>query len=225
MENNGNVVENGTASIEENAAGGKKYEVSISLKNIPVGKNSYTIEVIDDAGNKAVSSPILVDNIAPVISSKDTGISAGAYKTEKEGKSYEYITGAIVASATVSCSGTNNKLESVTWKDEYKKDETATDVVAEILSSGSCIPDGSGKITIEAVTDEKLADYENKYVTRTVTATNIFGQSTEWSYNFILDNKSPEINASEIKLGDVEYSQIAEKWYKTKFFWLFCWRL
>ena len=215
LENNGNVVENGTASIEENAAGGKKYEVSISLKNIPVGKNSYTIEVIDDAGNKAVSSPILVDNIAPVISSKDTGISAGAYKTEKEGKSYEYITGAIVASATVSCSGTNNKLESVTWKDEYKKDETATDVVAEILPSGSCIPDGSGKITIEAVTDEKLADYENKYVTRTVTATNIFGQSTEWSYNFILDNKSPEINASEIKLGDVEYSQIAEKWYKT----------
>lgn len=215
LENNGNVVENGTASIEENAAGGKKYEVSISLKNIPVGKNSYTIEVIDDAGNKAVSSPILVDNIAPVISSKDTGISAGAYKTEKEGKSYEYITGAIVASATVSCSGTNNKLESVTWKDEYKKDETATDVVAEILPSGSCIPDGSGKITIEAITDEKLVDYENKYVTRTVTATNIFGQSTEWSYNFILDNKSPEINASEIKLGDVEYSQIAEKWYKT----------
>ena len=58
LENNGNVVENGTASIEENAAGGKKYEVSISLKNVPVGKNSYTIEVIDDAGNKAVSSPI-----------------------------------------------------------------------------------------------------------------------------------------------------------------------
>lgn len=214
-ENNGNVIENGTASVEENAAGGKKYEVSISLKNIPVGKNSYTIEVIDDAGNKAVSSPILVDNIAPVISSKDTGISAGAYKAEKEGKSYEYITGAIVASATVSCSGTNNKLESVTWKDEYKKDETATDVVAEILSSGSCTPDGSGKITIEAVTDEKLADYENIYVTRTVTATNIFGQSTEWSYNFILDKTAPQINASEIKLGDVEYSQIAEKWYKT----------
>ncbi len=215
LENNGNVVENGTASIEENAAGGKKYEVSISLKNVPVGKNSYTIEVIDDAGNKAVSSPILIDNIAPVISSKNSGIADGAYKTEKEGKSYEYITGAISTSATVSCSGTNNKLESVTWKDEYKKDETATDVVAEILSSGSCMPDGSGKITIEAVADEKLADYENKYVTRTVTATNIFGESTEWSYNFILDKTAPQINASEIKLGDVEYSQIAEKWYKT----------
>lgn len=219
LENNGNVVENGTASIEENAAGGKKYEVSISLKNVPVGKNSYTIEVIDDAGNKAVSSPILIDNIAPVISSKNSGIADGAYKTEKEGKSYEYITGAISTSATVSCSGTNNKLESVTWKDEYKKDETtnetATEGAAESLSSGSCTPDGSGKITIEAVADEKLADYENKYVTRTVTATNIFGQSTEWSYNFILDKTAPQINASEIKLGDVEYSQIAEKWYKT----------
>lgn len=219
LENNGNVVENGTASIEENAAGGKKYEVSISLKNVPVGKNSYTIEVIDDAGNKAVSSPILIDNIAPVISSKNSGIADGAYKTEKEGKSYEYITGAISTSATVSCSGTNNKLESVTWKDEYKKDETtnetATEGAAESLSSGSCTPDGSGKITIEAVTDEKLADYENKYVTRTVTATNIFGQSTEWSYNFILDKTAPQINASEIKLGDVEYSKIAEKWYKT----------
>lgn len=219
LENNGNVVENGTASIEENAAGGKKYEVSISLKNVPVGKNSYTIEVIDDVGNKAVSSPILIDNIAPVISSKNSGIADGAYKTEKEGKSYEYITGAISTSATVSCSGTNNKLESVTWKDEYKKDETtnetATEGAAESLSSGSCTPDGSGKITIEAVADEKLADYENKYVTRTVTATNIFGQSTEWSYNFILDKTAPQINASEIKLGDVEYSQIAEKWYKT----------
>ena len=52
-------------------------------------------------------------------------------------------------------------------------------------------------------------------MTRTVTATNIFGQSTEWSYNFILDKTAPQINASEIKLGDVEYSQIAEKWYKT----------
>lgn len=222
-ENNGNVIENGTASVEENAAGGKKYEVSISLKNVPVGKNSYTIEVIDDAGNKAVSSPILIENIAPVISSKNSGIADGAYKTEKEGKSYEYITGAIVASATVSCSGMNNKLESVTWKDEYKKDETTnetanetvTERAAESLSSGSCMPDGSGKITIEAVADEKLADYENKYVTRTVTATNIFGQSTEWSYNFILDKTAPQINASEIKLGDVEYSQIAEKWYKT----------
>lgn len=214
-ENNGNVIENGTASVEENAAGGKKYEVSISLKNVPVGKNSYTIEVIDDAGNKAVYSPILIDNIAPVISSKNSGIADGAYKTEKEGKSYEYITGAISTSATVSCSGMNNKLESVTWKDEYKKDETATEGAAESLSSGSCTPDGSGKITIEAVADEKLADYENKYVTRTVTATNIFGQSTEWSYNFILDKTAPQINASEIKLGDVEYSQIAEKWYKT----------
>ena len=222
-ENNGNVIENGTASVEENAAGGKKYEVSISLKNVPVGKNSYTIEVIDDAGNKAVSSPILIDNIAPVISSKNSGIADGAYKTEKEGKSYEYITGAIVASATVSCSGMNNKLESVTWKDEYKKDETTnetanetvTERVAEILSSGSCTPDGSGKITIEAVADEKLKDYENKYVTRTVTATNIFGQSTEWSYNFILDKTAPQINVTEIKLNDVEYSQIPNKWYKT----------
>lgn len=206
--------ENESLGVTETSVVGKEYDVDIAIKEIPVGKNSYTIEVIDDAGNKSVSSPILIENIAPAISSKNSGIANGAYKTEKEGKSYEYITGINKTSAVITCSGANNKLYSVSWKDE-PANETATEGAAESLSSGSCMPDGSGKITIEAVGDEKLADYENKYVTRTVTATNIFGQSTQWSYHFILDKTAPQINVNEIKLNDVEYSQIPNKWYKT----------
>lgn len=207
--------ENESLGVTETSVVGKEYDVDIAIKEIPVGKNSYTIEVIDDAGNKSVSSPILIENIAPVISSKNSGITDGAYKIEKDGKSYEYITGIITTSAVITCSGANNKLDSVSWKDEYQKAGEGNESVIVELSFGSCMPDGSGKITIEAVGDEKLADYENKYVTRTVTATNIFGQSTQWSYHFILDKTAPQINVNEIKLNDVEYSQIPNKWYKT----------
>ncbi len=207
--------ENESLGVTETSVVGKEYDVDIAIKEIPVGKNSYTIEVIDDAGNKSVSSPILIENIAPVISSKNSGIADGAYKIEKDGKSYEYITGIITTSAVITCSGENNKLDSVSWKDEYQKAGEGNESVIVELSSGSCMPDGSGKITIEAVDDKKLADYENKYVTRTVTATNIFGQSTQWSYHFILDKTAPQINVNEIKLNDVEYSQISNKWYKT----------
>lgn len=206
--------ENESLGVTETSVVGKEYDVDIAIKEIPVGKNSYTIEVIDDAGNKSVSSPILIENIAPVISSKNSGIAAGAYKIEKDGKSYEYITGIITTSAVITCSGANNKLDSVTWKDEYQKAGEGNESAIVVLSSGICKPSVDGKIIIKDVSGD-FSEYENKYVTRTVTATNIFGQSTQWSYHFILDKTAPQINVNEIKLNDVEYSQIPNKWYKT----------
>lgn len=206
--------ENESLGVTETSIIGKEYDVDIAIKEIPVGKNSYTIEVIDDAGNKSVSSPILIENIAPVISSKNSGIANGAYKIEKDGKSYEYITEIITTSAVITCSGENNRLDSVSWKDEYQKAGEGNESVIVELSSGICEPSDDGKIIIKDVSVD-FSEYENKYVTRTVTATNIFGQSTQWSYHFILDKTAPQINVNEIKLNDVEYSQISNKWYKT----------
>lgn len=186
----------------------------ITLTSVPVGKNKYKVEVVDEAGNKATVDDITIENKAPVISSKNSGIAAGAYKIEKDGKSYEYITGIITTSAVITCSGANNSLDSVSWKDEYQKAGEGNESAIVVLSSGICEPSVDGKIIIKDVSGA-FSEYENKYVTRTVTATNIFGQSTEWSYHFILDKTAPQINVNEIKLNDVEYSQISNKWYKT----------
>lgn len=186
----------------------------ITLTSVPVGKNKYKVEVVDEAGNKATVDDITIENKAPVISSKNTGIADGAYKIEKDGKSYEYITGIITTSAVITCSGANNKLDSVSWKDEYQKAGEENESVIVELSSGICEPNVDREIIIKDVSGD-FSEYENKYVTRTVTATNIFGQSTQWSYHFILDKTAPQINVNEIKLNDVEYSQISNKWYKT----------
>ncbi len=184
---------------------GKTATFTITLRSVPAGENKYTVNIYDDAGNKATSNAVTINNVAPKFSSTDTGIADGAYKEEKNGNQYSYITREIAASATVTCSDDNNQLATVTWKDTYLevtgKDENGNDTFTDTsLATETCTPEKNGKITILA---EKISKdtYENKFVTRTVTATNVYGQSSTWTYYFVLDSEKPELLANST--GDI----------------------
>ena len=193
-------------SLETNPTeDGKTATFTITLRSVPAGENKYTVNIYDDAGNKATSNAVTINNVAPKFSLTDTGIADGAYKEEKNGNQYSYITHEIAASATVTCSVYYNQLATVTWKDTYLevtgKDENGNDTFTDTsLATETCTPDENGKITILA---EKISKdtYENKFVTRTVTATNVYGQSSTWTYYFVLDSEKPELLANST--GDI----------------------
>lgn len=195
----------------------------ITLTSVPVGKNKYKVEVVDEAGNKATGDDITIENKAPVISGTKTGIPDNAYKVEQDGNQYSYITKAIASSATVKCTEDNNKLKDVTWKDTYIKTEkyengTQTNTI-EILNSGTCSPDSAGIITIAEISEESFKKYENAYVTRTVTATNIYGQTSEWNFYYILDSIKPNLlaksegNVDITTLGGTNVNSLGTVWF------------
>ena len=195
----------------------------ITLTSVPVGKNKYKVEVVDEAGNKATVDDITIENKAPVISGTTTGIPNNAYKVEQDGNQYSYITKAIASSATVKCTEDNNKLKDVTWKDTYiktKKDENGTQTnTIETLNSGTCSPDSAGIITIAEIPQESFEKYENAYVTRTVTATNIYGQTSEWNFYYILDSIEPKLlanlegNVDITTLGGRNVNSLGKVWF------------
>lgn len=195
----------------------------ITLTSVPVGKNKYKVEVVDEAGNKATVDDITIENKAPVISGTTTGIPDNAYKVEQDGNQYSYITKAIASSATVKCTEDNNKLKDVTWKDTYIKTEKYEDGAQtntiEILNSGTCSPDSAGIITIAEIPQESFKKYENAYVTRTVTATNIYGQTSEWNFYYILDSIKPKLlanlegNVDITTLGGTNVNSLGTVWF------------
>lgn len=194
----------------------------ITLTSVPVGKNKYKVEVVDEAGNKATVDDITIENKAPVISGTTTGIPNNAYKVEQDGNQYSYITEAIASSATVKCTEDNNKLKDVTWKDTYiktKKDENGTQTNTIELNSGTCSPDSAGIITIAEIPQESFEKYENAYVTRTVTATNIYGQTSEWNFYYILDSIEPKLlanlegNVDITTLGGRNVNSLGKVWF------------
>lgn len=194
----------------------------ITLTSVPVGKNKYKVEVVDEAGNKAIGDDITIENKAPVISGTKTGIPDNAYKVEQDGNQYSYITKAIASSATVKCTEDNNKLKDVTWKDTYiktEKYENGTQTNTIELNSGTCSPDSAGIITIAEIPQESFEKYENAYVTRTVTATNIYGQTSEWNFYYILDSKKPELlaklegNVDITTLGGTNVNSLGTVWF------------
>lgn len=194
----------------------------ITLTSVPVGKNKYKVEVVDEAGNKATVDDITIENKAPVISGTTTGIPDNAYKVEQDGNQYSYITKAIASSATVKCTEDNNKLKDVTWKDTYiktEKYENGTQTNTIELNSGTCSPDSAGIITIAEIPQESFEKYENAYVTRTVTATNIYGQTSEWNFYYILDSIEPKLlanlegNVDITTLGGRNVNSLGKVWF------------
>lgn len=194
----------------------------ITLTSVPVGKNKYKVEVVDEAGNKATVDDITIENKAPVISGTTTGIPDNAYKVEQDGNQYSYITKVIASSATVKCTEDNNKLKDVTWKDTYIKTEKYEDGAQTNtieLNSGTCSPDSAGIITIAEISEESFKKYENAYVTRTVTATNIYGQTSEWNFYYILDSIKPKLlanlegNVDITTLGGTNVNSLGTVWF------------
>lgn len=180
---------------------------TIAAEDLIVGENKFTIKIKDKAGYTTTSSEVKINNVAPVFSENSEGFSTdGVYQSkDSSGNIFSYIkkidTG-LVSSAKVVCAGNNNKLKSVSYIDTI--DGTAGSKVDLTL-------DDNNYFTI--TTD--LSSYENKIVSRTIVAENIYGQKSEWKYSFNVDNSAPELKLADSKIDEhAMSSDFAEIWFK-----------
>ena len=180
---------------------------TITAEDLIVGENKFTIKIKDKAGYTTTSSEVKINNVAPVFSDNSEGFPTdGVYQSkDSSGNIFSYIkkidTG-LVSSAKVVCAGNNNKLKSVSYIDTI--DGTAGSKVDLTL-------DDNNYFTI--TTD--LSSYENKIVSRTIVAENIYGQKLEWKYSFKVDNNAPELKLADSKIDEhAMSSDFAEIWFK-----------
>ena len=180
---------------------------TIAAEDLIVGENKFTIKIKDNAGYTTTSSEVKINNVAPVFSENSEGFPTdGVYQSkDSSGNIFSYIkkidTG-LVSSAKVVCAGDNNKLKSVSYIDTI--DGTAGRKVDLTL-------DANNKFTI--TTD--LSSYENKVVSRTIAAENIYGQKSEWKYSFNVDNSAPELKLADSKIDEhAMSSDFDEIWFK-----------
>ena len=180
---------------------------TIAAEDLIVGENKFTIKIKDNAGYTTTSSEVKINNVAPVFSKNSEGFPTdGVYQSkDSSGNIFSYIkkidTG-LVSSAKVVCAGDNNKLKSVSYIDTI--DGTAGSKVDLTL-------DANNKFTI--TTD--LSSYENKVVSRTIAAENIYGQKSEWKYSFNVDNSAPELKLADSKIDEhAMISDFDEIWFK-----------
>ena len=180
---------------------------TITAEDLIVGENKFTIKIKDKAGYTTTSSEVKINNVAPVFSENSEGFPTdGVYQSkDSSGNIFSYIkkidTG-LVSSAKVVCAGNNNKIKSVSYIDTI--DGTAGSKVDLTL-------DDNNYFTI--TTD--LSSYENKIVSRTIVAENIYGQKSEWKYSFKVDNNAPELKLADSKIDEhAMSSDFAEIWFK-----------
>ncbi len=153
-----------------------------SLKTqLSTGDNTIYITMQDNAGNKQQSNAIIIKNKAPDFTNKTDGVSSGFRFDE-----YYYFNAAFETSVTVKCCE-NNFLKQVSYTDiEHINEKTKTPINSKPEFSFA-----SDVLKISKQTD--LTVYENKLVERTITAENIYGQTTTWSFKFKVDSVAPVI--------------------------------
>ena len=153
-----------------------------SLKTqLSTGDNTIYITMQDNAGNKQQSNAILIKNKAPDFTDKTDGVSSGFRFDE-----YYYVKAAFETYVTVKCCE-NNFLKQVSYTDiEHINEKTKTPINSKPEFSFA-----SDVLKISKQTD--LTVYENKLVERTITAENIYGQTTTWSFKFKVDTVAPVI--------------------------------
>ena len=153
-----------------------------SLKTqLSTGDNTIYITMQDNAGNKQQSNAIIIKNKAPAFTDKTDGVSSGFRFDE-----YYYVPAAFETYVTVKCCE-NNFLKQVSYTDiEHINEKTKTPINSKPEFSFA-----SDVLKISKQTD--LTVYENKLVERTITAENIYGQTTTWSFKFKVDTVAPVI--------------------------------
>ena len=153
-----------------------------SLKTqLSTGDNTIYITMQDNAGNKQQSNAIIIKNKAPAFTDKTDGVSSGFRFDE-----YYYVPAAFETYVTVKCCE-NNFLKQVSYTDiEHINEKTKTPINSKPEFSFA-----SDVLKISKQTD--LTVYENKLVERTITAENIYGQTTTWSFMFKVDSVAPVI--------------------------------
>jgi len=213
IKNNGKTIK--TLSGSDLAGNDIKYVIPNS--DVGDGVNEFTFEATDKAGNVSKSADkITIENNAPEFSTKNDGLS-GLNTVD----GYSYLNASHTAkdaSASVTANGENNALASVLWEDTYKGGTSA-------LASGTCEPDSTGAISTSLVPATDKTAYEGKLVTRTVTATNIYGLKSTWTIKFVWDTEAPVIitessNENALSVGGKLYTAItadgADIWFNSK---------
>lgn len=180
----------------------KSFLFKITKDNLIVGDNKFIFSVKDKAGNAKETTEITINNKAPEFSNENTGISESAYRV----KDCSYVTAPFTTTANVACKG-NNKLSKVYYSDTYETTDSNGNKVVNTIVKDISVSVSDGKFTIPA--PENNADYkqnyENKTVTRTVTAENIYGQKATWEYKFNADLTAPVVkNGTKIKIDGKE---------------------
>ncbi|MBP3561820.1 MAG: Ig-like domain repeat protein, partial [Treponema sp.] len=180
----------------------KSFLFSITNNDLVVGDNKFIFSVKDKAGNAKETEEIIINNKAPEFSEENTGIPESAYRV----KDCSYVKAPFTTTANVACTG-NNKLSKVYYSDTYETKDSDDKKVVNTIVKDIPVSVLDGKFTIPAPTPtlENIADYkqkyENKTVTRTVTAENIYGQKATWEYKFNADLTAPiEKNEAKIKI-------------------------
>lgn len=178
----------------------KSFLFKITNNDLVVGDNKFIFSVKDKAGNAKETTEITINNKAPEFSNENTGISESAYRV----KDCSYVTAPFTTTTDVKCTG-NNKLSKVYYSDTYETTDSNGKKVVNTIVKDIPVSVLDGKFTIPA--PENIADYkqkyENKTVTRTVTAENIYGQKATWEYKFNADLTKPIVK-NEIKIDGKE---------------------
>lgn len=178
----------------------KSFLFSITNNDLVVGDNKFIFSVKDKAGNAKETTEITINNKAPEFSNENTGILESAYRV----KDCSYVTAPFTTTVNVTCTG-NNKLSRVYYSDTYETTDSNDKKVVNTIVKDIPVSVLDGKFTIPA--PEDIADYkqkyENKTVTRTVTAENIYGQKATWEYKFNADLTAPIVK-NEIKIDGKE---------------------
>lgn len=180
----------------------KSFLFKITENDLVVGDNKFIFSVKDKAGNAKETEEIIINNKAPEFSKEDTGIPESAYRV----KDCSYVTAPFTTTANVACTG-NNKLSKVYYSDTYETKDSNGKTVVNTIKKDIPVSVSDGKFTIPTPAPENIADYkqnyENKTVTRTVTAENIYGQKATWEYKFNADLTKPIVK-NEIKIDGKE---------------------
>ena len=180
----------------------KSFLFKITNNDLVVGDNKFIFSVKDKAGNAKETEEIIINNKAPEFSNENTGIPESAYRV----KDCSYVTAPFTTTTDVKCTG-NNKLSKVYYSDTYETTDSNGKKVVNTIVKDIPVSVLDGKFTIPAPAPENIADYkqkyENKTVTRTVTAENIYGQKATWEYKFNADLTKPIVK-NEIKIDGKE---------------------
>ena len=179
----------GTATLQD-----EKYIWTMSNENLKdqtyfkKGDNTFEIIVEDIVGNET-SKEITIKHNAPTIEIASTGIPENAPTTVQNKKQYSYIKEGFEVTGTVTIDGT---LGTVSYSDSNGK-------------SGDITLGSNGAFSISPITDFTGYNY-NQPVTRTITATSVYGLSTTYEINFIYDNVAPRFGITNVQGEVVDWS-------------------
>ena len=179
----------GTATLQD-----EKYIWTMSNENLKdqtyfkKGDNTFEIIVEDIVGNET-SKEITIKHNAPTIEIASTGIPENAPTTVQNKKQYSYIKEGFEVTGTVTIDGT---LGTVSYSDSNGK-------------TGDITLGSNGAFSISPITDFTGYNY-NQPVTRTITATSVYGLSTTYEINFIYDNVAPRFGITNVQGEVVDWS-------------------